>query len=128
LLVKTDTKDIFRVCYGAELGAGTEISFLFGFSSATTPDGLLCGAVFCDADALIITANGVAVGCGKSAPGSKSPFWLESTHILSILASQGFNGNFMMEFTVGGGAGLGVAGTSLCLGFELQLTNSTIAA
>ncbi|CAB9518450.1 expressed unknown protein [Seminavis robusta] len=92
----TDQKTMLRMCPGLELGAGAEVSFVFGFTNTDNTANMLCVGIWLDIDIIVLAAAGVAIGCG-------------------------FNGVFFYEFTIGGGAGLGI-GTSLCASFEQAST------
>ena len=61
---KDDQQTILRLCLGAEIGAGAEISYIFGFTDTDLTDNMLCASIFADADIVLLVASGVAVGCG----------------------------------------------------------------
>ena len=63
--VQADQRSVIRLCLGAELGAGAEISFIFGFTNTILTEDLVCGSIFADVDLAIIASAGTAVGIGK---------------------------------------------------------------
>lgn len=100
-----DQRSILRLCLGAELGLGAEISYLFGFTNTATTANLLCGSAMADVDLFLLVTAGAAVGIG-------------------------FNGVFFYEFTFGGGLGLLGLGANICTSFQYgnaTVVNETLA-
>ena len=72
--MKDDQRTVLRLCLGAELGAGAEIDYIFGFTDASKTEEMLCGSVFADVDIVLLAAAGAAVGCG-TLPACLLPWW-----------------------------------------------------